>query len=83
MAQDIENAQHKAGEQITANQPDKIAPAVPEDSLEAAFAKIGGKKVRGATPKPAEPVEPDTEKFASVGGKFVGKIPTAMPPAKD
>lgn len=48
-------------------------PAVPEDSPEAAFAKLGGKKVRGATPKPAEPV-PD--KLAAVAGaKFVGKIP--------
>jgi hypothetical protein len=47
----------------------------PEDSLEAGFAKLGGKKVRGATPKSAEPVEPDPEKFAAIGGKFVGKTP--------
>jgi hypothetical protein len=54
-----------------------VAPA-PESSLEAAFAKIGGKKVRGATPQSAEPVEPDPEAFAEVGGKFVGKAP--LPP---
>ena len=48
----------------------------PEGSLEAGFAKIpGSKKIRGATPKSA--AEPEPEKFAEVGGKFVGKAPEA------
>jgi|HubBroStandDraft_6_1064221.scaffolds.fasta_scaffold511821_2 hypothetical protein len=55
--------------------------ATPEDNLEASFVKLGGKVVRAATPK--ESVEPDPEAFAEAGGKFVGKIPTTMPPAKD
>jgi hypothetical protein len=78
MASDIESADGnhalEAGERVlTADQADKIAPTVPEDSLEAGFAKIGGKKVRGATPKPS--AEPDADAFQEVGGKFVGKAP--------
>lgn len=49
----------------------------PEDSLEAAFAKLGGKKVRGATPTPS--AEPDPEAFAEMGGKYVGKAPAPPP----
>lgn len=75
MALDPNLKMEDTGEQLTADQADKIAPTVPEDSLEAAFAKLGGKKVRGATPKSAESVEPDPEKFAAFGGKFVGKTP--------
>src|SRR5579864_5294053 len=55
-----------------------VAATAPEGSSEAGFAKLGGKKVRPATPKPAAPVEPvetEPEKFAEVGGKFVGKTP--------
>jgi hypothetical protein len=63
MSQDIENAQHTL---------DAAVAQAPEGSAEAGFAKIpGSKKVRGATPKSA--VEPDPEKFAAIGGKFVGK----------
>jgi hypothetical protein len=65
------------GEKLTTDQADKIAPTVPEVSLEVAFVKLGGKVVRGATPKSA--TEPEPEKFASVGGKFVGKISAAVP----
>ena len=54
----------------------------PEGSAEAGFAKIpGSKKVRGATPKPTEPVEPTEDKLAAVpGAKFVGKAPSPAEP---
>jgi hypothetical protein len=48
---------------------------VPEDSLEAAFVKLGGKKVRGATP--GQDAEPNPDLFKELGGKYVGKTPSA------
>lgn len=77
MALDLSNLE-KPGVQAAGAVPPLAATP---DSLEAAFAKLGGKVVRAATPK--ESVEPDPEAFAEAGGKFVGKIPTTMPPAKD
>ncbi len=53
----------------------------PEGSLEAAFQKFGGKKVCGATPQTS--AEPDPKAVAEVGEKYVGKIPAAIPPAKE
>jgi hypothetical protein len=61
------------------------APAVADPIEELILSdKIGGKKVRGSIPKHAQPVEPapEPDKFAAAGGKYVGKIPAAMPPAK-
>lgn len=43
--------------------------------------KIGGKKVRGATPRAT--AEPDPEAFAEAGGKLVAKAPEVSAPAAE
>jgi hypothetical protein len=78
MALDLSNLQ-KPGVQAAGAVPTPAA--TPEDSLEAAFAKLGGKVVRAATPR--QDTEPNPDLFQEIGGTFVGKIPAASPPARN
>jgi hypothetical protein len=73
MALDLSNLKQPGAQAAGAVSAPATAPA---DNLDAAFAKIGGKVVRRATPKPS--AEPDPDAFGEVGGKYVGKIPAAV-----